>query len=171
MIWQSIDMRAGVPPSPLPRNVCLESWPYLDMPAKVLRDRRLKIWDIRASKIHREKKPHTCASWHSYIVGIIRRIRYRIERRAISTIKRMKNFFEIPEKHNLKVGDLVTCTCHGGVAVVLELYDDPKKVSYPRMNMARIWWIRRTYPNMERMWVHTINRLNIYSATRAAAGK
>ena len=82
----------------------------------------------------------------------------------MSFTERVKDFFEIPPDHNLKEGDLVTCTCHGGVAIVLELYDDPAKpVEYPRMNMARIWWIRKTYPSMERMWMHTIARLNRYS--------
>jgi|TARA_R100001594_G_scaffold149233_1_gene206442 hypothetical protein len=74
----------------------------------------------------------------------------------------MKRFFEVPEKHDFKVGDLVTCTCHGGVAVILELYDDPKKVEYPKMNMARIWWIKRAYGTMSREWMHTINRLQKY---------
>jgi hypothetical protein len=74
----------------------------------------------------------------------------------------VKDFFEIPPKHNLQVGDLVTCTCHGGVAIVMELYDDPKNIGDPKMNMARIWWIRRAYPSMERVWMHTIKRLNHY---------
>lgn len=84
---------------------------------------------------------------HSYYVGLIERV---------------KDFFELPPKHNLKVGDLVTCTCHGGVAVVIELYDDPTKVEYPKMNMARIWWIRKSYDSMSREWMHTIRRLNKY---------
>ena len=77
-------------------------------------------------------------------------------------IERVKDFFEIPPKHDLQVGDLVTCTCHGGVAVVLELYDDPKMIGEPKMNMAHIWWIKRTYDNQERSWMHTIARLNKY---------
>ena len=84
---------------------------------------------------------------HSYYVGLIERV---------------KNFFELPPKHNLKVGDLVTCTCHGGVAIVIELYDDPVKVEYPKMNMAKIWWISRSYESMTREWMHTIKRLNKY---------
>ena len=76
--------------------------------------------------------------------------------------ERVKDFFEIPPKHDLQVGDLVTCTCHGGVAIVLELYDDPSKAEYPKMNMAKIWWIRPAYTNMTRQWMHTIKRLNKY---------
>lgn len=74
----------------------------------------------------------------------------------------MKDFFEIPPKHDLKVGDLVTCTCHGGVAIVMELFDDPNNLGDPKMNMARIWWVKRTYPSMERLWMHTIKRLSHY---------
>jgi len=80
----------------------------------------------------------------------------------MSAVAHMKQFFEIPGKHNLKIGDLVTCTCHGGVAVVLELYDDSSKVEYPRMNMARIWWINRSHEGVSREWMHTINRLQKY---------
>ena len=81
----------------------------------------------------------------------------------MSLIENVKDFFEIPPKHNLKVGDLVTCTCHGGVAIVLELYDDPNKIAYPKMNMAKIWWIKKRYASMERVWMHTIARLNRYT--------
>ncbi len=113
-------------------------------------------------KYHQKKNHRTYNPSHTYNVGIVRRIRHRIERRIVSTVKRMKRFFEVPEKHDFKVGDLVTCTCHGGVAVILELYDDPKKVEYPKMNMARIWWIKRAYGTMSREWMHTINRLQKY---------
>ena len=77
-------------------------------------------------------------------------------------IERVKDFFELPPKHNLKVGDLVTCTCHGGVAIIIELYDDPAKIEYPKMNMAKIWWINRAYSTQPRQWMHTIGRLNKY---------
>ena len=77
-------------------------------------------------------------------------------------LENVKDFFEIPPKHDLKAGDLVTCTCHGGIAIVMELYDDPKNIGNPKMNMARIWWIKRSYPSMERVWMHTIKRLNRY---------
>ena len=57
--------------------------------------------------------------------------------------ERVKDFFEKPPKeHDIKVGDLVTCTCHSGIAIVLELYDNPNEEGYPSMNMAKIWWIR-----------------------------
>ena len=70
----------------------------------------------------------------------------------------MKDFFEVPPKHELKVGDLVTCTCHGGVAVVLELYDSVRD-EYPKMNMAKIWWIKKPSSKVTRTWMHTIARL------------
>ena len=79
----------------------------------------------------------------------------------MKNLEREKDFFEIPPKHSLKVGDLVTCTCHGGVAVVLELYDEPLE-ERAKMNMARIWWIKSAYPSMRREWMHTIRRLNKY---------
>jgi len=74
-----------------------------------------------------------------------------------------KEFFKRAPKHVLAVGDMVTCSCHGGLAVVLELYDKEKIVDgtlAPSMNMAKIWWIR--YPHagvLEREWMHTIARL------------
>jgi hypothetical protein len=77
--------------------------------------------------------------------------------------ERVKDFFEHPPSHNLKVGDLVTCTCHGGVAIVTELYDNPAEIEYPKMNMAKIWWIRRAHSDQPRVWLHTIGRLNKYS--------
>lgn len=77
--------------------------------------------------------------------------------------ERVKDFFEKPPKHGLEVGMLVTCTCHGGIAVILELYDNPKEVDYPKMNMAKIWWIKSLSLTEEsRIWMHTIGRLNIY---------
>jgi uncharacterized membrane protein YpjA len=76
--------------------------------------------------------------------------------------ERVKDFFEQPPQHDLNVGDLVTCTCHGGVAIITELYDNPAKVEYPKMNMAKIWWIRTAHKDQERSWMHTIGRLNKY---------
>jgi hypothetical protein len=80
----------------------------------------------------------------------------------VEFIERVKDFFELPPKHDLVVGDLVTCTCHGGVAVVIELYDSQTKVEYPKMNMARIWWIQKGYSSMPREYMHTIKRLKRY---------
>jgi hypothetical protein len=85
----------------------------------------------------------------------------------VGFLDRVKDFFESPPEHNLKVGDLVTCTCHGGVAVVIELFDTARRredpgVDYPRMNMARIWWINKPNKDLSRDWVHTIGRLNKY---------
>jgi len=71
----------------------------------------------------------------------------------------MKDFFEKPPSHNLKVGDLVTCTCHGGVAIIVYLYDEGEEV---QMNMAKIWWINLAFKDQERSWMHTIGRLNKY---------
>jgi len=71
----------------------------------------------------------------------------------------MKDFFEKPPEHDLKVGDLVTCTCHGGVAIVVHLYDEGEEV---QMNMAKIWWINLAFTDQERSWMHTIGRLNKY---------
>lgn len=77
---------------------------------------------------------------------------------------RVKEFFKKPPKHKLVLGDLVTCTCHGGVAIVIELYD---KGEVAQMNMAKIWWI--VYPHTgikERDWMHTIDRLYKFNTIR-----
>jgi hypothetical protein len=74
-----------------------------------------------------------------------------------------KEFFERAPRHALKVGDIVTCSCHGGLAIVLELYDKDKTIEgtdHPSMNMAKIWWIRYPHSGIkERIWMHTIRRL------------
>ena len=75
--------------------------------------------------------------------------------------ERVKDFFEVPPKHEFKVGDLVTCTCHGGVAVIIELYDKVRD-EYPKMNMAKIWWIKKPSSKVTRTWMHTIARLKKY---------
>ena len=82
-------------------------------------------------------------------------------------LERVKDFFESPPAHDLKVGDLVTCTCHGGVAVIVDLFDTTRRASdpgtdYPKMDMARIWWISKPNNQISRDWVHTIRRLNKY---------
>ncbi len=77
-------------------------------------------------------------------------------------VERVKEFFKKPPKHNLQIGDLVTCTCHGGVAIVVELFDNPTAAEYLQMNMAHIWWISPAYKAQERSWMHTIGRLNKY---------
>ena len=72
--------------------------------------------------------------------------------------ERLYKYFEIPPKHNFNVGDLVTCDCHGGVAMIIELHD--KSDDHPAMDMAKIYWI--VYPHdgvKERVWMHTISRL------------
>ena len=76
--------------------------------------------------------------------------------------ERVKDFFErAPSQHGLDVGCLVTCTCHGGIAVVLELYDRPEDEDQPNMNMAKIWWVKSPHKNIARVWMHTIGRLNV----------
>ena len=77
----------------------------------------------------------------------------------------MKDFFEMPPKHDLVVGDLVTCTCHGGVAVVVALYDDRVGEEYPKMNMARIWWVKKPNSMISQDWMHTIARLQKFKPT------
>jgi hypothetical protein len=82
-------------------------------------------------------------------------------------LERVKDFFKKPPKHTLEVGDLVTCTCHGGIAILIELYDTSTRpedpgVEYPMMNMAKIWWIKPARKDQERTWLHTIERLNRY---------
>jgi len=79
--------------------------------------------------------------------------------------ERVKDFFEMPPKHDLAVGDLVTCTCHGGVAVVVQLYDDRPGEDYPKMNMARIWWVKRPNSTISQDWMHTIARLQKFNPT------
>ena len=77
--------------------------------------------------------------------------------------ERVSEFFQKPPTHGLKPGNLVTCSCHGGTAIILELYDMPKEEDgkySPGMNMAKIFWI--TYPHegvLERVWLHTIRKL------------
>jgi hypothetical protein len=71
----------------------------------------------------------------------------------------MKDFFEKPPEHHFTVGDLVTCNCHGGVAIIVELYDEGEEI---QMNMAKIWWIIPLYEIQERSWMHTISRLRLY---------
>jgi len=76
--------------------------------------------------------------------------------------ERVKDFFEIAPKHDLEVGDLVTCSCHGGVAIIVELYDQGTDAA-PSMNMAKIYWIKYPHTGVkEREWMHTIGRLRKY---------
>lgn len=76
--------------------------------------------------------------------------------------ERVKDFFMKAPKHELTVGDLVTCTCHGGIALVVELYDIEKKGTVS-MNMAQIYWIKYPNPSVkERLWMHTIGSLYKY---------
>tara|TARA_Y100000114_G_scaffold82467_1_gene76126 strand:+ start:324 stop:572 length:249 start_codon:yes stop_codon:yes gene_type:complete len=76
--------------------------------------------------------------------------------------ERLYKYFEIPPNHGFKVGDLVTCDCHGGIAMIVELHD--KSEDHPAMDMAKIYWIKYPHEGVkERIWVHTISRLRKYS--------
>lgn len=68
-----------------------------------------------------------------------------------------------PPEHRFRVGDLVTCSCHGGIAIIVNLYDVGDEV-YPSMNMMRVYWIRYPHEGIkERIWVHTISKMRKYS--------
>jgi len=76
-----------------------------------------------------------------------------------------KDFFKRSPEHYFEVGDLITCSCHGGLAIILQLYD-VGHADAPSMNMAKIWWIR--YPHegvLEREWLHTIDRMRLHVTT------
>ena len=76
--------------------------------------------------------------------------------------ERVKDFFKKAPKHSLSVGDLVTCSCHGGIAIIIELFDKDKATA-PSMNMCQIFWIKYPHDGVkERLWMHTIERLYIY---------
>ena len=78
----------------------------------------------------------------------------------------MKEFFKRAPEHILVAGDLVTCTCHGGVAVIVHLYDHETEVS-PWMNMSQIYWIKYPHDGVkERLWMHTIERLYLFKGNR-----
>ena len=74
--------------------------------------------------------------------------------------ERVKDFFERAPTHDFKVGDLVTCKCHGGIAIIIQLFDkDDDKA--PSMNMCQIFWIKYPHSGIkERIWIHTIGRLH-----------
>ena len=73
--------------------------------------------------------------------------------------ERVKDFFKRAPKHEFRVGDLVTCSCHGGIAVIVELYDKDSDTA-PSMNMCQVFWIRYPHSGIkERLWMHTIERL------------
>ena len=76
----------------------------------------------------------------------------------------MKDFFAKAPPHDLKVGDLVTCSCHGGIALVLEIYDGDDALDYMSMDMCKIFWIKYPHSGIkERVWMHTIGRLRKYN--------
>lgn len=80
----------------------------------------------------------------------------------VGYIERVKDFFKKAPEHALSVGDLVTCVCHGGVAIIVELYDTEANGA-PSMNMAQIYWIKYPHDGVkERLWMHTIERLYMF---------
>lgn len=83
----------------------------------------------------------------------------------------LKEFFEKAPAHDFAVGDLVTCDCHGGLAIIIRIFDgtNEKEPNYPSMNMVEIWWLR--YPHRgikERQWIHTISRLKRHTGKNYA---
>lgn len=70
-------------------------------------------------------------------------------------------------KH-LSVGDLVTCSCHGGMAIVIALYPavtDILSDDLPTLDAARLYWIRLPHSGVkERFWLHTVSRLRKIAA-------
>ena len=78
--------------------------------------------------------------------------------------QRVKAFFEEPPEHDLKVGDLVTCSCHNSVAIIVQLYDDHDAAP---MNMAKIWWFKPPETYTSNVWMHTIARLSKYELAEA----
>ena len=72
--------------------------------------------------------------------------------------ERLHKYFEIPPKHDFEPGDLVTCSCHGGLAMIIRLYDYNPHA--PAMDMVQIYWIKFPHEGVkERIWMHTISRL------------
>ena len=78
--------------------------------------------------------------------------------------ERVKDFFKkAPNAHGFNIGDLVTCSCHGGLAIIVHLYDVESEVA-PSMNMCQIYWIRYPHEGVkERLWMHTIERLRLFT--------
>jgi len=74
------------------------------------------------------------------------------------------DLFKHAPEHPFKVGDLVTCACHGGIAIIIDLYDKDDDEVYPSMNMMRIYWVRYPHDGVkERIWVHTISKMRKYT--------
>ncbi len=82
-----------------------------------------------------------------------------------------RELFQTAPVHDFAVGDLVTCSCHGGLAVIVRIFDgvNEKEVDYPPMNMVQIWWLRYPHAGIrERLWMHTISRLKRTTAENYA---
>ena len=84
--------------------------------------------------------------------------------------ERVKDFFVKAPPHELAVGDLVTCTCHGGIAIILEIYDGKEAESDFSMDMCKIFWIKYPHSGIkERVWMHTISRLYLFKGNKRIA--
>lgn len=74
----------------------------------------------------------------------------------------VKEFFRRAPVHAFRRGDLVTCSCHGGLAIIIQLYD-AEAADIPSMNMCQLFWIKYPHDGIkERIWMHTIDRLRKY---------
>jgi len=79
----------------------------------------------------------------------------------------VREFFRRAPPHQLQVGDLVTCSCHGGIAVILEIYDGDTREDYMSMDMCKIFWIKYPHKGVkERIWMHTISRLYLFKGNK-----
>jgi hypothetical protein len=79
----------------------------------------------------------------------------------------VKDFFQKAPEHEFVPGDIVTCTCHGGVALIVRLYDELEVSAATNdvlsMNMVQIYWLKYPHDGVkERLWLHTIDRLYIF---------
>ena len=79
----------------------------------------------------------------------------------------MKDFFQKAPEHKFVPGDMVTCTCHGGVALIVRLYDEIEVSEATNdilsMNMVQIYWLKYPHDGVkERLWLHTIDRLYMF---------
>lgn len=80
----------------------------------------------------------------------------------------MKEFFQQAPAHEFIPGDMVTCDCHGGVGLIVRLYDE-REISIATnerlsMNMVQIYWLKYPHEGVkERLWLHTIERLYLFA--------
>lgn len=139
IVWQTPD--TWYPPPPSYRDICLRDLTGAIGCAKLVFDTAKNFPDIKDSKNPPVK------------ILLVTVVGYQ---------DRVKDFFKKAPSHSLRIGDLVTCSCHGGVAIIIELFDK-KNPDAPSMNMVQIYWIRYPHDGVkERVWMHTIDRLRKY---------